>query len=334
MIIKSSTPRSSILFPDIYSRKKLNTLYREVPLKDTIFRTLRKYFCAMANLYGRIPIKDAYDIIINQTPSLVTEEEFSAFVKIARHECDGYYILSPEDLSPCHRAFSCVFEWELIDRNLLNENFDLYFKLTKKQGSLPYYIPEKTHFLHYEDAFFCDKTAQSKALQEFLHTRMQLNAEMCSDAYAEILYGIRYLDADIIMVQNRLSQMGIYFHSEDTMRCFADLYQNFYETTRIQCLRGATPAELRPLPVSGIYPDNLSLPPTIRKAFENGSITAQDLRDSILTIQLPSEDDRFRLLIEVNNLESSRKTSTVFAAKNQPCPCGSGRKYKHCCGKN
>ncbi|MCM8817934.1 MAG: SEC-C metal-binding domain-containing protein [Candidatus Omnitrophica bacterium] len=20
--------------------------------------------------------------------------------------------------------------------------------------------------------------------------------------------------------------------------------------------------------------------------------------------------------------------------RNQPCPCGSGKKYKHCCGKN
>lgn len=42
MIIKPNTPRSSIHFPDIYSRKKLNTLYREVLLKDTVFRTLRK----------------------------------------------------------------------------------------------------------------------------------------------------------------------------------------------------------------------------------------------------------------------------------------------------
>lgn len=333
MIIKPNTSRSSIHFPDIYSRKKLNTLYREIPLKDTVFRTLRKYFCAMANLYGRISLKDAYGIITSQTPSLATEEEFSAFAKIARHECDGYFILSPDDLSPSYTAFSCVFEWELIDRNLLEDNFDLYFKISLKQGNLPYHIPEKAQFLLYADAFYYDETAQSKELQEFLRTRMNLNTGMCSDAYAEILYGIRYLDADIIMIQNRLSQMGICFRSEDTMRCFADLYQNFYDTTRIQCLRGATPAELRPLSVSGIYRDTISLPSTIRKAFENGSITAEDLRDSILTMQFPSEDDRFRLLMDVRNLEFSKNKSTVYAAKNHPCPCGSGKKYKHCCGK-
>jgi hypothetical protein len=27
-----------------------------------------------------------------------------------------------------------------------------------------------------------------------------------------------------------------------------------------------------------------------------------------------------------------RSTRRVKAARNDPCPCGSGRKYKHCCG--
>ena len=25
---------------------------------------------------------------------------------------------------------------------------------------------------------------------------------------------------------------------------------------------------------------------------------------------------------------------TVRVGRNDPCPCGSGKKYKHCCGKN
>jgi preprotein translocase subunit SecA len=31
-------------------------------------------------------------------------------------------------------------------------------------------------------------------------------------------------------------------------------------------------------------------------------------------------------------LEPIRKT--VRVGRNDPCPCGSGKKYKHCCGKN
>lgn len=44
-----------IPMPEEYARRKLNALYREIPLKDTTSRLLRKYFNAAANLYGIIP---------------------------------------------------------------------------------------------------------------------------------------------------------------------------------------------------------------------------------------------------------------------------------------
>ena len=31
--------------------------------------------------------------------------------------------------------------------------------------------------------------------------------------------------------------------------------------------------------------------------------------------------------------EPSHKVSTVMTSREQPCPCGSGKKYKNCCGK-
>ena len=43
-----------IEFPEEYTRRELNARYREIPLKDTTSRLLRKYFNAMANLYGII----------------------------------------------------------------------------------------------------------------------------------------------------------------------------------------------------------------------------------------------------------------------------------------
>ncbi len=39
--------------------RELNARYREIPLKDTTSRLLRKYFNAMANLYGIIPLHKA-----------------------------------------------------------------------------------------------------------------------------------------------------------------------------------------------------------------------------------------------------------------------------------
>ena len=42
--------------PEQYTRRELNALYREIPLKDSTSRTLRKYLLAMANLYGIISL--------------------------------------------------------------------------------------------------------------------------------------------------------------------------------------------------------------------------------------------------------------------------------------
>ena len=50
-----------IEFPEEYTRRELNARYREIPLKDTTSRLLRKYFNAMANLYGIIPLHKAKD---------------------------------------------------------------------------------------------------------------------------------------------------------------------------------------------------------------------------------------------------------------------------------
>lgn len=45
-----------------------------------------------------------------------------------------------------------------------------------------------------------------------------------------------------------------------------------------------------------------------------------------------SEEERKALYLE------EKKSGTIIKDKkigrNDPCPCGSGRKYKHCCGKN
>ena len=87
-----------IALPEEYTRRELNARYREIPLKDTTSRLLRKYFNAMANLYGIIPLHKAKEIIFSLSPKLVTEDEFLAFAEIARHECEGYYILGGDEL--------------------------------------------------------------------------------------------------------------------------------------------------------------------------------------------------------------------------------------------
>ena len=109
-----------IEFPEEYTRRELNARYREIPLKDTTSRLLRKYFNAMANLYGIIPLHKAREIIFSLSPKLVTADEFLAFAEIARHECEDYYILGGDELYTDVKHTKPL-DREIIDVTLIGE---------------------------------------------------------------------------------------------------------------------------------------------------------------------------------------------------------------------
>ena len=56
-----------IPMPEIYGPRKLNDLYREIPLKAANSRLLRKYFNAAANLSGILLLHKLSGIIPSHT---------------------------------------------------------------------------------------------------------------------------------------------------------------------------------------------------------------------------------------------------------------------------
>ena len=124
-----------IEFPEEYTRRELNARYREIPLKVTTSRLLRKYFNAMANLYGIIPLHKAKEIVFSLSPKLITEEEFLAFTEIARHECEGYYILSGDALYS-DVQYTKPLDREIIDVTLFDES-DLFTETKRSQQEKP-----------------------------------------------------------------------------------------------------------------------------------------------------------------------------------------------------
>ena len=150
MNLKPSTVCVSL--PEVYSRRKLNALYREIPLKDTTSRLLRKYFNAMANLYGIIPLRKAYEIISAQCRHPVSKEEFLSFSEIARHECEEYCLLGADELYP-GRKQTAPLDREIIDITLVDGDLNAYHEMRHSQGGKPYYIPDRAELLAFDDPF-------------------------------------------------------------------------------------------------------------------------------------------------------------------------------------
>ena len=324
-----------IVFPEIYKRRELNVLYRKIPLKDAASRLLRKYFNAMANLYGIVPLRKAYEIISEQNPKLVTKEEFLAFAEVARHECEEYDLLGSDELYVDGRLKDPL-EREIIDVTLIGENLEAYHALMEMQRGKPYYIPPKKLFLEYADPFFYEPSEHTSKFLQFLETQLQLNAAQVNEVFEDMLYGIRYRNADFPQVQHRVTEMGIRFKRDQDFRLFIKLFQSFHNNTRMQSNRGYTPEEMHSLlPPEECVPQAVSLGPNIRNALADGSLSAAELGLGILNAELPNEALRLNLLKELAQAAPQRANTggPHKIGRNDPCPCGSGKKYKKCCGK-
>ena len=323
-----------IEFPEEYTRRELNARYREIPLKDTTSRLLRKYFNAMANLYGIIHLHKAREIIFSLSPKLVTEDEFLAFAEIARHECEDYYILGGDELYTDVKHTKPL-DREIIDVTLINESIDLFIETKRSQQDKPYYVPDKKHLLEYDDPFYCEDTPEKAALRRFMEERVGLSGDKLEDAFDDLLYGVRSVSSSVEGVLSHFDKRNIRFRSDRDMNRFVELYSKFSNTTRMPCNHGYTPDEMMQMTPPEERFKSLSLGPNIRKSLQTGEMDIEDFRKQILTMELPSEAMRFDLLKQLADIKPSapQPEKQKKVGRNDPCPCGSGKKYKRCCGK-
>lgn len=326
-------------FPEEYSRRQLNALYREIPLKDTASRMLRKYFNAMANLYGVIRLGDAYELISRQSPTLVTQEEFLAFAEIARHECEDYFILGLDELfNDC--TTDSPLDREIIDCSLMEEDLAPYVRVREMQKGKPYYLPPKKELLCYADLDYFELTPELVQMSMFFSRYPQLDDMKRTLLLEDIQFEIKRWGADLTDLLPRMQLDGMTFAGKAELQEFVDLFRQLHNATRMQCNRGYTPDELmRMRPAGSNSPTTLTLGPNIRKAIADGTLDAEQLRREIQAAEGPSDALKSSLLSEIEDAARGQVKPTAPSPKspvgrNAPCPCGSGKKYKKCCGRS
>lgn len=327
--------RRTVQLPEMYTRRKLNALYREIPLKDSTFRLLRKYANAAANLYGILPVRALFDIIEQHTPGKITKAEFLRFVEIARHEREDYYILGADEIYGDGRKTS-LMDCEIIDASLLYTNFEQYLYMKELQRSKPFYIPDKREFLSYNDSSFCDTSEETALLQAFAVDHLHCDTLEGSALWREMVCFGRKWRMPSKAVLGKLAQMGVSFDSDSARDRFLALFYAAQQAWRMQSNRGFTSGELKDkvLPYSS-SPETIIYDTDFKKALLRGTASAEELRMEILNMKVPNESIRNQLLLELAKADAAinpaRKQAKI--GRNAVCPCGSGRKYKKCCGR-
>lgn len=308
MTTQSSNPEAwdEYGFPQDFPPDVLNSMKEHLNLSPETFQNIHNYFDAASNLYARISLRMLYKIYNSQNPP-VSQEDFLAAAEIISHEKRPYSVLRP-----------CVFhkdagasqpmDQEVVAEHLYMVDDEDYYILERAQEGKPWYIPGREEFLKYTDSFYTEKPPQLLALADYLHsTQRKLH---CPPAeVAEELADLFRMNIPLPDVVDDGQRLGVRFRGPQDFRTFLQLCLDLSHHTRRYSHRGHTPAELG-------QPQQ-----SIEEAMEEIPFDT-DYRDPL---------DKIGAVLRTNIMGPA--TVTGKPAKNAPCPCGSGRKYKNCCGK-
>jgi len=315
---------------EIYSKTKLRQLYQKLGLTAETCQLLHMYFDAMCWLYGIITMRKAYEIIAGQNPGLITPEAFRAFVEIVRHEEQYYEILNESDIFVDGQDCD-LWDWQLVEQSLVIEGFDDYIRLSREQEGKEFYIPERGELLKYADELYSMPTPQGERM--FKYFCKHEKADRAREIFEEVEMFAAMNEQDINYVLDNLDHMGWKFRSRKGLEEFLSLYTDLLNHTRIVENRGFTPAELQ-VASSLSVPVSLSFGPHIVADLKSGQLDIDDMRAKIGKMSFLSDDWRQGMLNQLADIEGQSPILRGPVGRNNPCPCGSGKKYKNCCGKN
>lgn len=287
---------------------------------------LRAYFDAFSNLYGIMPLYRTFRIIRKQNPELaLTEEEFLSFAGKIEQENHHYIIAGEEEIYDDIEEPTPPMKREIISEYLYAiDDFESYAELKAAQEDKPFYIPEKEELLKYQDDCYVAETKEVLALGAFLRDKLKL--KRADDVLSDLMLTARMEENDPQMVISEVERMagrgclGSINHINEFFR----YYFAMYNSTRTPSNRGFTPNEMRER--LGGSPCAIEFGPNISRSLQKGEMDIGELRRSIFGSDIPMPW-KASMLNDLERVEQKKP------GRNDPCPCGSGKKYKRCCGR-
>lgn len=258
------------------------------------FGIIDDYALACTNLYSIIEIDKFMDIINSQNKPAFDMDEVV-----------GYLFLRG-----LNRGFDMYF---YMDDYIMHEYYgydflegtDDYECMLSKQENKPYYIPPKERLLRYTDELYFERDQSFNNMLTFMKNNMGIDHEDALGYCSEMKLNIREgcMPGEVI---NGICDMGVSFKDELQMQAFMVHFMELYNNTRIWENRGYTPKELLRI---NQRKHNVASNKVIQFPF---AVPPN-------TIRMPEPEEAM---------------SVGKIGRNEPCPCGSGKKYKNCCGKN
>ena len=317
-------------FPQRLKGEPLQKLYSKAleTLSEEQIGYYKKLFYAFANLYGMIPIRKIYEILTDNYGMDISEKSFLDLCEYFRYEQKScFYIFGKEeyyqeDTSPAS---------EPMDRLLAFDSFvefdDAYeLVLSLKEGK-PWYVPPIEELEKYEDDLYFEKTKAFDSVIGFLKDEFKLDFIDSESKIYDAFFSLKLEDHNFDNFLDELQQSGLDLTFERVQK-LAPYYTELNNNTRMQANNGYTPAETEKLREGfGFSGDSLYISKL------HPSASHEHKRYKKMDKQI-NEFRTMRAMLSQYDLANDLLLKPQKTGRNDPCPCGSGKKYKKCCGRS
>lgn len=167
-------------------------------------------------------------------------------------------------------------------------------------------------------------------MEHFFRTKLKMSAKNSRNMVGECVLIITCGDNPFDEIFEDLERMKINM-TTNQLKEFIELFSNLHNNTRLPRNRGFTPNELAQQYGGLKIPKSISFGPNITAGLKSGEMDINEFGRSIITSELPDEM-KIQMLGELSKVQSENAVLKKVG-RNDPCPCGSGKKYKKCCGR-
>ncbi|MGI6766411.1 MAG: SEC-C metal-binding domain-containing protein [Lentihominibacter sp.] len=289
---------------------------------------------------------------------VLTREIFDKVVAIKERSCDRYFVLPEEDLYVDGEAdvlylIDVMTMLEVEDGEITNMYLDDAIEILNMAYYKELFVPDD--ILCYIDYPYFEETQETEAMKVFLRNAFfsgknendeeeETEIQFLMSEMNHIITGSTMSPTeDIKETTEMLEDKGYIFDSFEQTQEFIQYYMNMSNNTRRPSNKGNTPMELRPADGMGM-PEKITFGPGIQSMLRSGEWNPEEMKRDIMTQDYLPIELRGDMMREVDKALEPGEERIINAAgtvvkgrkikPNEPCPCGSGRKYKHCCGRN
>lgn len=235
----------------------------------------------------------------------------------------------PNDMTECHMEEGQRF---IAAEYLVYR--DRYKDLLDIQAGKDFYIPNAQEVLDYARNLYLSQEPAYQNFREFLQHEIGMTYEEADEEALEIWDKIQFNVDFSDIVQYLIDVCGDLL--DDTkIEEMIQLLQELNNNTRMQIHRGHTPNEMMR---KGMEEDRLSQKPIVVPGSTEAASLLKSASEELKEMGVCVDFDSNAVIVpnnsSQNNVFGQVDNSFKKIYPNDPCPCGSGKKFKKCCGKH